>query len=293
MELSEEAFHEIHRYLAGQGTAGERADFERRMQADEALAREVETQRRIRDGLKANEYKKLFKDIHAQLKSEGALYEHHDRDETGITPLNADNSSPTGIRWPYIAAAASILVAAGLVWYINFAPDNTQIASETPARELPVMPDTAATKGGTDESADTSKTPVLKPKRPAKTEPVVSNTDFFAQYFRPDLELESPFPKDKLGISPSAFRQWRSDTTHIRQGVRYLAQREATAALPEFRQAEASQFRQVRDAAEWFAALAYLQQNDLKNCEEQLKKISANPENIYNKQAVELLAKIR
>ncbi|MNL89335.1 hypothetical protein D3C87_2195920 [compost metagenome] len=64
-------------------------------------------------------------------------------------------------------------------------------------------------------------------------------------------------------------------------------------ALQEFAQIETSRYQQLKGVASWYKALAYLQQNDLKNCREQLKKVIADPENTYNKQAGELLAKIQ
>jgi hypothetical protein len=282
MELSEETFNEIHRYLSGAGTQEERADFERRLETDEILAAEVRTQRRIRSGLKANEYKKLFKEIHAELQSEGAL------------PINPQpgEKREISIWWPYMAAAASVLLAIGLIWYFNSTPKNTPIASETPPIEKPAIQDTSI-RIEPAKTPDTTKTitPKEKPARP--TAPNVIKSDFFADYFNANVTLESPFPKEKLGISPSAFRQWRSDTAHVYEGVRYLAQLESKLALQELAQVENSRFSQVKIQTEWYIALAYLQQNDLKNCKEQLKKVIANPENTYSRQAMELLGKIQ
>lgn len=293
MELSEEAFHEIHQYLSGEGTPEARADFEKRMQADEALAHEVATQRRIRNGLKANEYRNLFRDIHAELQREGALADHasqDDQDDGKIVPLLPE--SRFAMRWPYVAAAASILVAAGLIWYFNSQPESTPIASDTPVAEKPAAPDTLRQIPPA-AKPDSLKTTTPKPKKP---QPAPANTvkpDFFADYFNEKPALESPFSKEKLGLSPSAFRQWRSDTAHVHQGVRYLGTHDAALALQELKQVETSRFPQVKGTAEWYIALAYLQQNDLKNCMEQLKKVAADAENPNNKQAAELLTKIQ
>lgn len=291
MELSEETFDEIHQYLSGRGTPEGRAAFERRMNADEALASEVASQRRIRNGLKANEYKALFKDIHAQLQSEGALpaNSQNENDDTKILPLTRDNTR-TNARWPYLAAAASVLIAVGLVWYFNFGPKDTQIASDTP--QTPVIKDTV-TQIQPEKKTDTAKTtaPVQPPveKAPAS----VNTSEFFAAYFDSNAVFESPFSKDKLGISPSALAQWRSDTANVQQGIRHLAKRETGQALEALGQVEASRYQQLKGVADWYKALAYLQRNDLKNCKEQLKKVIADPENTYNKQAGELLAKIQ
>lgn len=291
MELSEEAFHEIHQYLSGGGTPEEHADFEKRMRADEALAREVEVQRRIRNGLKANEYKNLFKDIHAQLEKDGALPVGENAPEQGkAIPLNPDRPA---VRWPYIAAAASIIVAIGLVWYFNSLPESIPVASDVPATEKPTETDTVKQTQPA-LKPDTVKTAAPQARKKPKTPPAnVDRSDFFADYFDEKVELESPFPKDKLGLSPTAFKQWRSDTAHVHQGVRSLAARDSETALQELKQVETSRFPQVRSTAAWYIALAYLQQNDLKNSAEQLKKVAADPENQNSKQAAELLAKIQ
>ena len=291
MELSEETFHEIHQYLSGQGTPEERAAFEGRMNADTELASEVASQRRIRNGLKANEYKKFFKDIHTQLQSEGALPANPQagNDEAKIVPLVPENHSKTGVRWPYLAAAASVLIAVGLVWYFNFTPENTQVASDTPA--TPTVQDTTTTQAKPGEIPDTAKNNA--PVQPAKPAPAsVNANEFFAAYFDPRVEIDNPFSQEKLGVSPSAMAQWRSDTARVQQGIRYLAKREAALALQEFGQVETSRFRQLKSVASWYKALAYLQQNDLKNCKKQLKTVMADPDNAYSKQAAELLAKI-
>lgn len=293
MELSEETFHEIHRYLGGEGTPEERTAFEQRMQADEALAMEVATQRRIRNGLRANEYKNLFKDIHAQLQDEGALpvIGGKNNDEHGkIIPFIPENRSAS--RWPYFAAAVSILVAAGLIWYFNSQPKESPIASDVPVPAKPTARDTASQVRPA-VKPDTLKTTRPKQKKPQTPRADLDKTDFFAAYFDEKVELESPFSKEKPGLSPSAFRQWQSDTAHVHQGVRYLAARDGEQALRELKQVETSRFPQVKSAADWYIALAYLQRNDLENCVEQLKKVAANPDNTNSKRAAELLAKIQ
>ncbi|MGG7665773.1 hypothetical protein [Dyadobacter sp. BHUBP1] len=293
MELSEEAFHEIHQYLNGEGTPEARADFEKRMQADGALAHEVAMQRRIRNGLKANEYRNLFRDIHAELQREGMLAnqaEQDDQKKGKIVPLLPE--SRFARRWPYVAAVASIFVVAGLLWYFNSQPESTPIASDTPVAEKPAAPDTLrpAPPAAKPESV---KTTTPKSKKPQPTPANTAKRDFFAEYFNEKPTLESPFSKEKLGLSPSAFRQWQSDTAHVHQGVRFLGANNAALALQELELLETSRFPQVKGTAEWYIALAYLQQNDLKNCVEQLKKVAADAENPNNKQAAELLAKMQ
>ncbi|GGH25243.1 hypothetical protein GCM10007423_09300 [Dyadobacter endophyticus] len=293
MELSEEIFHEIHRYLSGEGTPEERTEFEKRMHSDEALAGEVATQRRIRNGLKANEYRNLFKDIHTQLQNEGVLpagARQVDPQPGQTIPLNPETR--LAIRWPYIAAAASILVAIGLAWYFSSVPNDAPIISEVTTAEKPTGPDT------TTEIQPTIKPGIVKTvpteQKKSKTAPAtVNKTEFFADYFNEKVELESPFSKEKLGLSPSALKQWRSDTAHVHQGIRLLAARDSETALQEFRQVETSRFTQVKGVAGWYIALAYLQQNDLKKCVEELKKVVADPENPNSKQAAELLTKIQ
>jgi hypothetical protein len=266
------------------------------MRADQALAGEVAAQRRILNGLKANEYKNLFKDIHAQLENDGALPTsagEDDPEQGKIIPLNPE--SRISGRWRYIAAAASILLAISLIWYFNSLPTSTPVASDVPAVEKPAATDTVTIKyrprckAGYCKNAAPAKGRKSRKQTPAN----VDRTDFFADYFNENIELESPFSKEKLGLSPSAFKQWRSDTAHVQQGVRLLAARDSETALQELKQVETSRFPQVRGVAGWYIALAYLRQNDLKNCVEQLEKVAADPENQNSKQAAELLVKIQ
>lgn len=290
MELSEQTFHEIHQYLSGQGTPEERAAFENRMNADQELAQEFASQRRIRNGLKANEYKKLFADIHAELQREDALPDTPQADDKLILPLAPESRSNAGARWPYLAAAASVLIAAGLAWYFISMPKNTQVASDTP--DVPVVQDTIQ-QVEQKKTPDTTKTqaPLQHPVKPA---PASVNTGaFFAAYFDPKAVIESPFANDKLGVSPSSIAQWRSDTAHVQQGIRYLAKSEAALALQEFDQVETSRFRQLKGVTSWYKALAYLQRNDLKKCKEQLQIVMDDPENVYQEKAGDLMAKIQ
>lgn len=290
MKLSEQTFHEIHQYLSGRGTPEERAAFESRMNADQELAQEVASQRRIRNGLKANEYKKLFRDIHAELQLEGALPNARQADDRKILPIAPERRSNAWVRWPYLAAAASVLLAVGLVWYFNATPKNSQVASDI--SDVPVVQDTTQ-QVEPKETGDTAKTEVPAKQQVKPAPASVNISEFFATYFDPEATIDSPFASDKLGVSPSSIAQWRSDTAHVQQGIRYLAKREAALALQEFGQVETSRFRQLKSVTSWYKALAYLQQNDLKNCKAQLEIVLADPENIYHKKAGDLLAKIQ
>ncbi|MCF0069399.1 hypothetical protein LZD49_02890 [Dyadobacter sp. CY261] len=295
MELSEETFDQIHQYLSGQGSPAQRADFEKRIQTESDLANELATQRRIRNGLKANEYRALFKDIHAQLQSEGSLPASDADNETGnskVLPLSPKSASRLERHWSYLAAAASVVIGIGIVWYVNFAPKNTQVASDTPSTETPVVPDTTnSTKPIAVPDTAKPNVPVQKPVEPAPAS--IDPAKFFATYFNAEVALESPFSKERLGISPSALAQWRADTAHIRQGIRYLALRETVSALQEFQQLESSRFAETKSVAGWYMALVYLQQNDMKKCKEQLQNVISDPESPYSKRAKELLTNIQ
>lgn len=293
MELSEEDFHDIHHYLSGKGTPGERADFERRMGADPSLARETEAQRRIRDGLRANEYKQLFQNIHGQLDVQGALPMDGDSDHSDpvVVPLNDSPGREKTTRWRYLVAAASILIAVGIGWYASKQPDKKPVATVPPLTIPDVSEDSVVIvpAEATDDTSKVLRTPLKRtPKAPAEAEP-----DYFAQYFDADAGLTSPFSKEKLGFSPSAFRQWQTDTAHVQNGIRHLLEQQGSKALEELNLVQNSRFTQVKDAAEWYAALAFLQQNDRAGCRQQLQKIVDNPDSEYQARAVELLRKMK
>lgn len=284
MDLSQEIFHKIHRYLSGNDTPFEREAFEAQMRSDTDLAAEVATQRKIRDGLKANEYKKLFKGIHAELENDGALEAAAaDPDARPVRPL---------VRWPYFAAAASIALAMGALWYVNSGKAPAPVAHQTPVVQIPAPRDTTTETPHAPSPDSGTKTSPKRHKK-AVNAPAATPTDqLFVAYFKPNVELQSPFSKEKLGLSPSAYRQWRSDTAYVHQGVRLLAQGDGGLALQELQLAENSKYAQVKHAASWYMALAYLQQNDPDRAQEQLKKIIAESDHAYQHQAVELLGKM-
>lgn len=284
MDLSQEIFHKIHRYLSGNDTPAEREAFEAQMRSDADLAAEVAAQRRIRDGLKANEYKKLFKNIHAELENDGALQPAaDDRDSRPVRPL---------VRWSYFAAAASIALAMGVLWYVNIDKAPAPVAHETPAVLSPAPRDTMTETPHAPSPDSGTKTSPKRHKKAANAPAETPADQLFAAYFKPDVDLQSPFSKEKLGLSPSAYRQWRSDTAYVHQGVRLLVQGEGGLAMQELQLAENSRYAQVKYAASWYLALSYLQQNAPDRAQEQLKKIIAESDHAYQQQAVELLGKM-
>lgn len=296
MELSEENFHDIHQYLSGKGTPRQREDFERRMDADPDLARETDTQRRIRDGLRANEYKKMFQALHTQMASDGTLPSatgpgHQPSDNT-VVPLSGTDKPRKAYSWSLVAAAAaSIVIATGLVWYFNDRPQTLPVATTPPVTQPAPSVDTVMSSGPAIAVDSANASP--KPTKKKKSAPKVVLPDYFARYFNADAGLKSPFSKEKFGISPSAFRQWQADTAHVQSGIRHLLQQQGGKALDELNQVRNSRFTQVKNAAEWYAALALVQQHDWAGCRTQLQKIVDNPESDYQARAVELLREIQ
>jgi hypothetical protein len=293
MELNETTFEQVHAYLRGDGTAEERKDFERQMQQNSQLAEELETQRRIKSGLKANAHRQRFADIHAQLKADGTLPQWETPTETvPEVPIKPLKSNP---QWHYWAAAASVVLLVGVGWYVisgksNKAQDTIALSENTNTIKTP--PKTATS------SLDTGAIPAKPPKpivdKPGATSPARS-PDYkalFAENFSRNPALDSPFSKERFGINPSMIARWQADTTALRAGIRLLNSGLGRSALVEFQKVEKSRFDDLRQHGEWYVTLALLWQSDYGQTRQRLQGISTNEAHLYQARAKKLLAKI-
>ncbi len=75
MDLSDELLEQIGMYLAGQLPAGEKDQFDARLQQDPELRQEVAIQRELKQGLSFLAQKDRFKQMHADLDKRGLLTE--------------------------------------------------------------------------------------------------------------------------------------------------------------------------------------------------------------------------
>lgn len=289
MELSENTFFEIHEYLKGNGNPAARADFEQRLRQDPELAQEVRLQKRIQSGLRANELKKMFGQIHEQLLSEGLLPANHEETKhTATKPLPVSTSRKL---WPYTAAAASVVLAIGITWFFYWSPRSRSHIATRSDRQVPMVADSmSVTPKATSPATDKQTAHQSLPKR-QKVSPPSAET-LFASYFSQPGALESPFSREKYGLSPAALTQWRTDTATVFRGVRLLEEGHAASALEELGKLENSRYQELKSNAAWYIALALLRLDQREKCRGQLNGIVTDNASPYRERARRLLEQL-
>lgn len=74
------------------------------------------------------------------------------------------------------------------------------------------------------------------------------------------------------------------------QGLCYLAQDESTVAIPLFTKATESENNEIKNKAQWYLAMAYLEANEAKKAEELLRQIANNSDNPYSTPAGQIIS---
>lgn len=272
MELNEDIFNQIHLYLNEDLVEEERQKFEIQINQNPALAQEIALQRRIKSGLKVNDYKKQFSNIHSLLKQENLLPFF---EEKTVAKLNTTNSN-----WRYFAYAASIvlMIGTGLFFYLKSDPSK-QLANKSP------KPSIKLSKPDKIEIAKNDK--IIN-----KAVPVDLNELFFNNFTnKPAIAL--PFSSEKFGVSPSRMASWDADTLILRKGIEYLEIKKTQSAIDEFQKISISKFENIKFHADWYLALAYLQKKDLFKAKKQLNLIIANEKHNYLKESKALMKILR
>ena len=271
MELNQDLFNQIHQYLNQEFGTEEHKKFEIQMNQNPALAQAVTTQRRIKSGLKVNDFKQQFINIHSQLKKENVLpifRENTFADENSIINLKPSNLYSI---LKYIAIAASLILMIGGGIFIfekqqmdkHFAQQKIKINSPTPSSK----------REKSTEIANTKK-PIIKTKS-------IDFNKIYATNFVKIPVIESPFSSEKYGVSPSKIALWESDTVNLKKGIMYLEIGKTQDAINEFNNLAVSRFENIRFHADWYLVLAHLQAKDMVKVKRQLAMIIGNENHIY------------
>lgn len=272
MELNEDIFNQIHQYLKEDLEEEERQKFEIQMNQNPALAQEVDTQRKIKSGLKVNDYRQQFSDIHAQLNRENVLPVFKEK------PAITLNSTKLNLRYFAYAASLILMIGVGLFFYLK--------------------------PTATEELANTNLKPSIKFTKPNKVEiakadiPInkiesVDLSAIFANNFVINPVIENPLSSEKLGVSPSKIATWEADTLNLRKGIQYLEVKKTQNAIVEFQKVSTSKFENIKFHADWYLALAYLQEKDIVKTKKQLKTIIENEKHIYYKKSKALMKSLK
>ncbi|GAB3991332.1 hypothetical protein GCM10028807_21170 [Spirosoma daeguense] len=264
MKLSEEQYEIIEAYLTNELSATDMASFESDMQENPELRDEVDRQRSIRLGLRAIGIERALERAKAQYN-------------VAATPSHQNQSQPiqTVVRplstWRYWVAAASVVLLVGIGYFTyqqvsdrqtdvayaeNFTPDSSdQLIKEFPSEQL--TPDT-------------------------RKQFLDALTNYKAGKYDEVIAQLRTSPTDK-------------QTVHYRNyflGLSYLANKQASNAIPLLAQAQAAPSAEIRQKADWFLALAYVKTNQKEKAVPMLKRISADPANPFQSVAQRVLQKI-
>lgn len=286
MKLTEEIFTQIYQYLNGELSQTEKDYFEELLRLNKNIANEVALQKRIKAGLKSNEYKNKFKEIHAQLHSENLLPSFEQEILGTEKNIISHQHSLKLLNWQYFAFAASFILVFGISFYFFTIEKSTeQLVQKNDKKGIP----------------DSVKISLIEPVKKevfAKTNEQKQQADkpikqLFSKYFNRIPTLESPFSSKKFGVSPNKFMKWEADTTALQQGINLLSEGKAKAALAIFETLSSSIFEPVKQQAEWYTALAQLKRAKLVETLAQLEKIIILEKHPYHAKAKKMLEDLK
>lgn len=259
MSLTQAIFEEIHLYLSGKMSSQEREVVENKINQDDFLAQEIKLQKRLKEGMSARAYKRRFQAIAAQLKTEEAI----------ITP-----NHPLKTTWTYMTVAACIIIIVGL-WLLLYAKKEPSITKEAVVSTHKVIPKE-----------------IVK-SSPSSIQQVIPNKINLANYLKKPIGFSSPFTEgNTLGISPSSFAQWETDSTDLYTGVMLLTQQQHRKALVLFEHLEKSKFEGVQQQAHWYKTLLYALKKEENKAIISCKYVIADKQNPYHSKATQLLKEL-
>ncbi|WP_019986961.1 hypothetical protein [Rudanella lutea] len=161
MRVDDELLNRINAYLDHKLPQAERESFARQMAADSELAEEVKRQDVIREAVLRNEYASLIKGIRHELNAQEQAEEAR-RTETPVRPLNPVRS----VRWSYWAAAASLVLLAGVAWFfLNQGPDTERLYVDNftaQPKQPPVSSDPELMGAGQPPTGESDSTQVMR-----------------------------------------------------------------------------------------------------------------------------------
>lgn len=285
MEEKEENFNKIHQFLRQELSIEERKTFENEVNKNPVLMKAVATQRRIKVGLKVNNYKAQFKAIHTKLQNENALPDLEFENYQSEAKIIKVSSNKSFVKYSALAASIILLIGVGLFLFTK-KETNEQLAKQNTFIK------------GRDKDEKNIITPIDKQSKEQLTKKDIpkKGLDFqkeFAQNFDSIPKIESPFNTEKFGVSPTKINAWEADTLLLRKGISLLVVRQTKAAIEILRKSENSHFKEIKSQSAWYLALAYLQENNKDFLRKQLEKNIANKDLLYTEKSRKLFERIK
>jgi TolA-binding protein len=302
MNLTEEQFDAIERYLGPDQPEAERRQFEARLAQDADLAAEVERQRTLRQTLQTLAARERFRQMHERLEQQGLLGTSEDLDEltpdeedTPVRPLFDSGESSTPVRElrPYsspahqaspfgkylVAATVAGLALGSVVFYYLTRND----PETTDLYRTFYQPDTA-----------TAPLPATLSWEDRAGQPAPN-----AEYQRTLEQAVQAYRSGRYQQSEALIRRLpeRGGSSVFYQdyylGVSYLETGDTKRALRYLKAASRAPQRDVRQPSEWYLALGYLKDDHPADAARMLRKIIDTPGHPYQRAAQELLPQVR
>ncbi|MBO0935279.1 hypothetical protein J2I47_01835 [Fibrella sp. HMF5335] len=260
MDLSDELLEQIGAYLAGQLPAGEKDQFEARIQQDPQLRQEVALQRELKQGLSFLAQKDRFRQLHADL------------DKRGLLPDIAKQTAQ-----PELAEAK------------GKAPDLGPLPAQSqPVRQLVrfgraswVMAASLALLLGVGW--------LLYTNRADKRQELAQNEAAFTHFFSPHLKPAPtllPDP-DRVAAAPEN-SQSGQDSVRLQVATQGLNRADGQPTIQELT-VLAAKTGHWGASAQWYLALAYLKANQRTQARPLLNKIAQLNGHPYQQEARQLL----
>lgn len=265
MDLSDELLEQIGTYLAGQLPAGEKAQFEDRLQQDPALRHEVAIQRELKQGLSFLAQKDRFKQMHAHLDKRGLLTQMTRQAEQPATPephptkpeiVAFPESQPVRPAFHFGRAswvmAASLVLLLGIGWLV-YSNQRRTVAREELARNERVF------------NRFYSTNPKLGPSLP------------------PDPDRLAASPDNNLSAA---------DSVRLYGAISGLGRADSQPVINELRTLSTNKAGRWSATAQWYLSLAYLKNNQRAEAQLILQKIAVLKGHPYQQEARQLLAQL-
>jgi len=285
---------EIDAYIEGHLSAGQKQAFETRLQRDPQLAEAVRFERFLRKGVQIKILKNKFQELHESLnlqndEGEGAASPAKVR-KAGVFKVN----KPVGTRWRQYAAAACVVgVLAGIGYYYiqDQGVNSPQLANQTSKQPdvAPGQPQVGSSKPTADESAISANTvPIerqsgdffndqehgqLLSERRENIDFSLSEEDrknLFIRYFAVDTIL-NPASAAEIQYNAGINALRRQDPREATEAFHGVVTQTDEGAL--------------RQKAQWYAGLAYLQSGNLTEALRIMTLIKQTEGHIFQKKA--------
>ncbi len=260
MELSDELLEQIGVYLSGQMPAGQKDQFEARLQEDPTLRQEVALQQEMKQGLSFLAQKDRFRQMHTDLTARGLLTEANKqripavRPEPPVTKTNVVRSPEKRSVFRYgpasWAMAASLVLLLGIGW-------------------------------------------VLYQNQADKQLGLAQNERVFNTFFSTDLKPVPNLPADpdRVAASPED-NQSEPDSVRLRSAVETLQRGEFESAIQKLSAISTERPGHWNAVAQWYLALAYVKTNQGPKARQLARQVAALKGHPYQQEARQLLRQL-